>query len=117
MLSARARPELWGGDPGPEYAILKLTAEKLCLMYHHHHGLPTTVFRVEYVFAGEKELRDHANIHVDDVVRAFLLAALNRKAYGQTFNLAYPTRYMSTRKIWKVLGWRPQTTKVFLRGV
>lgn len=107
------KPELWDGDPGPAYAILKLTAEKLCLMYHHHHGLPVTVFRIEYVFVGEKELRDHANIHVDDVVRAFMLAAMNRKAYGQVFNVAYPTPYISVKKIRRVLGWRPQRTKAF----
>ena len=38
------------------------------------------VFRVEYVFVVENELRDHANVHVDDVVSAFTLAALNKKA-------------------------------------
>jgi nucleoside-diphosphate-sugar epimerase len=109
------RPELWRGDPGPAYAVLKLTTEKLCLMYYHHCGLPVTIFRLEYVFAGERELKDGANIHVDDVVQAFLLAELNKKAYGQVFNLAYPTVHISTRKLQRILGWKPQTTKAYLR--
>lgn len=92
-------PELWNGDPGPVYAILKLTTEKLCLMYYHHHGLPVTVFRVEHVFAGERELSDGANIHVGDVVRALLLAELNKRAHGQVFNLAYPTPHISPKKL------------------
>jgi UDP-glucose 4-epimerase len=108
------RPELWDGDPGPAYAILKLTTEKLCLMYYHRYGLPVTVFRVEYVFVGEKELGDHANIHVDDVVSAFILAAMNKKTYGQIFNLANPTPYISTKKLQRTLGWQPNATRAFL---
>jgi nucleoside-diphosphate-sugar epimerase len=110
------RPELWSGDPGPAYAILKLTTEKLCLMYHHHYGLPVTVFRLEYVFVGERELEDGANIHVDDVVRALLLAELNKKAYGQVFNLAYATPHISTGRLERVLGWRPEATRSFLKA-
>lgn len=110
------RPELWDGDPGPAYAILKMTTEKLCLMYYHHYDLPVTVFRVEYVFVGEKELGDHANIHVDDVVSALTLAALNKKTYGQVFNLAYPTSYISTMKLQRTLNWKPNATINFLRS-
>ena len=110
-------PEVWDGDPGPAYPILKLTLERLCLMYHHLHDLPVTIFRVEYVFAGEEELRDHANIHVDDVVQAFLKAALNRRAFGEVFNLAYPTPYISVKKIQRILGWSPDATRDFLKGV
>ena len=108
-------PELWNGDPGPAYAVLKLTTEKLCLVYYHHYGLPVTVFRLEYVFAGERELKDGANIHVDDVVRALLLAELNEKTYGQVFNLAHPTSHISIRKAQRVLGWKPQATRLFLK--
>jgi len=107
-------PERWTGDPGPAYAVLKLTTEKLCLMYHHQHGLPVTVFRLEYVFEGEDELRDGANIHVDDVVEAFLRAELNKKAYGQVFDLAYPTSHLSVRKLQRFLNWKPTVTKAFL---
>ena len=109
-------PELWSGDPGPGYAIVKLTTEKLCLMYYHHFGLPVTVFRQEYVFAGRREIEDGANIHVDDVVQAFLLAEMNKKAYGQIFNLGYPARHLSTRKLQRELGWRPVATKSFLKA-
>jgi len=105
--------ELWDGDPGPAYAILKLTTEKLCLMYHYHHGLPVTVFRIEYIFASEKELGDYANVHVDDVVQAFLLAKLNKKAYGQVFNLAYPASNVSVKKLTEALGWKPLKTEEF----
>jgi nucleoside-diphosphate-sugar epimerase len=109
-------PELWNGDPGPAYGIMKLATEKICLMYFHEYGLPVTVLRLEYVFAGERELKDGANVHVDDVVQAFLLAELNKKTYGQVFNLAYPTPHISTRKLQKVLGWRPEATKRFLKA-
>jgi len=109
------KPEIWGGDPGPAYAVLKLTTEKLCLMYYHHRGLPVTIFRVEYVFVGAKELKDGANIHVDDVVKAFTLAKLNEKAYGQVFNVACKSPATSTQKVERLLGWRPLTTQTFLR--
>jgi nucleoside-diphosphate-sugar epimerase len=105
--------ELWHGDPGPAYALVKLTTEKLCMLYHYHYNLPVTVFRIEYVFSSEKELEDYANIHVDDVVEAFLLATLNGKAYGQVFNLAYPTPYISVKKIKRELGWKPLRTEEF----
>jgi nucleoside-diphosphate-sugar epimerase len=108
-------PELWDGDPGPAYAIVKLTTEKLCMMYHYHYGLPVTVFRIEYIFLSEKEIGDYANIHVDDVVQAFLLATLNEKAYGQVFNVAYPAPHISVKKIAEVLGWRPLKTEEFRR--
>lgn len=104
-------PELWDGDPGPAYAIVKLMTEKLCMMYHHHYGLPVTVFRIEYIFSSGRELEDYANIHVDDVVQAFLLAMLNEKAYGQLFNLAYPASYISVRKVADSLGWKPLRTE------
>jgi nucleoside-diphosphate-sugar epimerase len=107
-------PELWDGDPGPAYALVKLATEKLCMMYHQY-GLPVTVFRIEYVFADEEDLIDHANIHVDDVVQAFMLATLNKKAYGQVFNVAYPVPYISVRKITEVLSWKPTRTEDFRR--
>ena len=96
---------------------MKLALEKLCLMYHHQYGLPVTVLRIEYVFVDQGQFDDGANIHVDDVVRAFLLATLNRKAYGQVFNVAYPAPYISTRKIEKTLRWKPLMTRQFLEGV
>ncbi len=110
------KPYLWNGDPGPGYAILKLAIENLCLMYHNAYALPVTVFRIEYVFTNMDQLRDGANVHVDDVVRAFLLATLNRRSYGQVFNLAYLVPYMSIRKIQRMLGWKPESTLKFFRS-
>lgn len=109
-------PEFWEGDPGSAYAILKLTTEKLCLMHARQYGLSVTVFRVEYVFASRAELEDYANIHVDDVVRAFTVAALNKRAYGQVFNLAYPAPHISVKKIQRMLGWKPLSTKELLKS-
>lgn len=118
------RPELWDGDPGPQYGILKLTTEKLCLTYCHHYGLPVTVFRIEVLFddeesqmlgrtAVEKALRGEtieviegdgqASIHVDEVVQAFLLATLNKDAFGQVFNLSNPATFTSDRELYEAL--------------
>jgi nucleoside-diphosphate-sugar epimerase len=110
------RPYLWEGDPGPAYAILKLAMENLCLMYYHAYALPVTVFRIEYIFSNMEQFRDGANVHVDDVVRAFLIATLNRRSYGQVFNLTYPVLCMSIRKISRTLGWKPESTANFLRS-
>lgn len=118
------KPELWNGDPGPAYGVLKLTMEKLCLMYNHYCGLPVTVFRIDVVFSDDEELyvnrqivdkvrkgetvevmegEGSASIHVDDVVQALLLATLNRKAYGHVFNLTNPRAYMSDRELYELL--------------
>lgn len=121
---AVCKPELWRGDPGPAYGILKLTTEKLCLMYSHLYELPVTVFRIEVVFNDDEALllsrtgvdrvvkgevvgliegEGRASIHVDEVAEAFLLATLNEKAYGQVFNLANPATYMSHRELYHLI--------------
>ena len=121
---AVCKPELWRGDPGPAYGILKLTIEKLCLMYYHRYGLPSTTFRIEVVFDDDEawllrretvkkmlkgepievvESDGVASIHVDEVVRAFLLATLNEKAYGQVFNLLNPATYISYRELYQFI--------------
>jgi UDP-glucose 4-epimerase len=117
------KPELWKGDPGPAYGVLKLAAEKLCLMYHYRHGLPTTAFRIEFVFdennaLPSREIIDnlrgkrtievvegegYASVHVDEVVEAFLLATLNKKAYGQIFNLSNPSTFITYRDLYQFL--------------
>ncbi len=118
------RPELWGGGPGPAYGILKLATEKLCLMYHHRHGLPVTVFRIAVAFSDEEALllsneeldrvlrgetieivegKGRASIHVDDVVQAFLLATENGAAYGEVFNLVNAATYLSDRELYQLL--------------
>lgn len=118
------KPELWDGGPGPAYGIMKLATEKLCLMYNYHHGLPVTVFRLDVLFddeeaqlLGKKDVEEvargeavevtegdgQASIHVDEVVQAFLLATLNKDAYGQVFNLSNPETFVSDRELYELL--------------
>jgi UDP-glucose 4-epimerase len=108
------------------YGIMKLTTEKLCLMYYHHYGLPVTAFRIEVVFSDDEShlsalSREHiekvitnedievvngegcASIHVDEVVNAFLLATLNEKAYGHVFNLSNPTTYITHHELYQFI--------------
>ena len=92
---------------GPVYGITKLACEKLCLVYQRR-GLPMTVFRLHGVFSPgrlgqfapmiEQALVGQPvrvtrgaggeYVHMDDVLRAFLLAAEDLRAHGETFNLA-----------------------------
>jgi UDP-glucose 4-epimerase len=118
------KPERWDGDPGPAYGIMKLTTEKLCLMYHHHYGLLTTVFRIAAVFSDDvamllskryidKVLNDEdvevvegqgcSSIHVDEVVDAFLLATMNNRAYGHVFNVSNPATYITHRELYQFI--------------
>jgi nucleoside-diphosphate-sugar epimerase len=116
-------PETWEGDPGPAYGIMKLVTERLCLMYCHQYGLPVTAFRIEFVYNDDDALsgskiienlrRKHTldvvkgdgypGIHIDEVVQAFLLATLNEKAYGQVFNLANPSTYVTYEELYQLL--------------
>ncbi len=118
------KPELWDGAPGPAYGIVKLTTEKLCLMYYHHHGLPVTVFRIEVLFDDQESQmlgKNHvdrvmrgetieviegdgqASIHVDELCQAFLQATLNKDAYGQVLDLSNPTTFISDRELYELL--------------
>jgi len=118
------KPELWDGDPGPAYGIMKLTTEKLCLMYHHVYGLPVTAFRIKVVFSDDeaqllssryvdKVLKGQnvevvngqgcASIHVDEVVDAFLLATLNSNAYGHVFNISNPATYITHNELYQFI--------------
>ncbi|MEM0357410.1 MAG: NAD-dependent epimerase/dehydratase family protein [Candidatus Bathyarchaeia archaeon] len=99
------KPELFKGDPGPAYAIMKLATERLCLLYSSEYGLPVTALRIGYVFEPPGE----GEIHVKDVVQAFILATLNSKAYGQVFNVACEP-IVSTRRIREILGWKLKFT-------
>lgn len=108
------------------YGIMKLTTEKLCLMYYHHYGLPVTAFRIEVVFSDEESqlsalsrkfidkvlngedievMEDEgcASIHVDEVVDAFLLATLNDKAYGHVFNVSNPATYITHHELYQFI--------------
>jgi len=94
------------------YAIFKLANEQLCLCYWREHGLPVTIFRFWWSFGHEiggralRTLIDTALkgqpirvpqeaggnfLHNDDAARAFHLATLNDKAYGEVFNLSSGT--------------------------
>jgi nucleoside-diphosphate-sugar epimerase len=117
------KPELWRGDPGSAYGVLKLTAEKLCLLYNYQHGLPATAFRIEFVFDENNALPSaeiidklrrkrtivvaegdgYASVHVDEVVEAFSLATLNEKAYGQIFNLSNPSTFITYYDLYRFL--------------
>lgn len=108
------------------YGIMKLTTEKLCLMYYHHYGLPATSFRIEVVFSDnesqlsalsskyiDKLLRGEdievvdgercSSVHVDEVVDAFLLATLNDKAYGHVFNVSNPATYITHQELYQFI--------------
>lgn len=118
------KPELWDGDPGPAYGVVKLTTEKLCLMYSQCDGLPVTVFRLEVVFdddeaqiVGNKMVKDvmkgepievvdgdgQASIHVDEVVHALLLATRNEAAYGQVFNISNPNTFITDQELYELI--------------
>lgn len=94
------------------YAIFKLANEKLCLSYWRERGLPVTIFRFWWSFGHEiggralRTLIDTALkgqpirvpqeaggsfLHNDDAARAFYLATLADKAYGEVFNLSSGT--------------------------
>ncbi len=66
---------------------------------------------MQCIFTSEQGLSVHANIHVNDVVQAFLLATLNRRAYGQVCNLAHPRPSASVQKTAKALDWKPLRTE------
>jgi nucleoside-diphosphate-sugar epimerase len=108
------------------YGIMKLTTEKLCLLYHRRYGLPVTSFRIEVVFSEDEsqlsalsskyidkllngeniEVIDGegcSSVHVDEVVDAFLLATLNDKAYGNVFNISNPATYITHRELYQFI--------------
>jgi UDP-glucose 4-epimerase len=108
---------------GPVYGIAKLTCEGLCLAYGRQ-GLPATVLRIHGIFgagrlgqfspmiaqalAGEpvKAIRGAGGeyIHLDDVLRVFLLAIGNPKAYGQIFNVAGSHTYSDPELAHFIIG-------------
>lgn len=120
---APSKPETWDGDPGRAYGIVKFATERLCLLYHYQHGLPVTVFRIDFVYDDaqalpsdtiEDSLRQgksidviegdgYSAIHVEDVVDALLLASLEKRAYGEVFNLADPASFVTYREVYEIL--------------
>src|SRR2546425_5961198 len=108
-------PETALTGPLSLYGVHKLTGEHYHLLYGHHYGIPTAVLRITNpyghfqrptenrygiinwfihlavsgqvlpVYGDGGQIRDY--VHVDDVVRAFLLAGANPKANGAIFNV------------------------------
>jgi UDP-glucose 4-epimerase len=108
-------PETWLTGPLSLYGVHKLAAEHYHLLYAHLYGLKVAVLRITNpygfslhpsddrysiinwfihlavtdqvlpVYGEGKQLRDY--VHVDDVVRAFLLAGTDPRAAGMIFNV------------------------------
>lgn len=110
------KPETWSRDPGPNYSVTKYTLEKLALLYNYYQSLPSTVMRIAVAFDDDKALRSgnefrqkipkgepisvdrevgRASVHASDVASAFYLAAQNEDAFGQIFNVANPSTFMT----------------------
>ena len=116
-------PEEFPAGPGMTYGIIKLTTEKLCMLYYHQLGLPVTVLRITAVFSDDKVfgidslveaaskvesievLRNSGfeSVHIDEVVEAFLLATLNENAYGQVFGVSNPNTFMVDYELTKFI--------------
>lgn len=123
---ATCRPELWTrGDPGRAYGVLKVATERLCLLYHHEHGLPVTVLRiwpafdeedaqllsspvVEAIRRGEEvevvEGRGRSSVHVEEIAEAFLMASQDHRAHGQVFNVLNPDTWISDQQLYELVA-------------
>lgn len=117
-------PETWNRAPGAAYALMKLASEKLCLLCSGTYSLPVTIFRIGVVFDDERAIEvdpkfvstilkggtihvsrgvGRTSIHVDDIANAFQLATLNRKAYGQIFNVSNPATFLSDLGLYRLI--------------
>jgi UDP-glucose 4-epimerase len=104
-------------NPTSAYGVHKLTAEKYHLLFHHLHGLPTTVTRITVgygpyapltntaygvvntfsgslirgepitVYGSGEQTRDF--VYIDDVVDALLRLGMCDQAIGQAFNIGH----------------------------
>lgn len=111
--------ETWLTGPLSLYGVHKLAAEHYHLLYAHLYGLKAAILRITNpygfsahpsdnrytiinwfihlavsdqvlpVYGEGKQLRDY--VHVDDVVRAFLVAGSDARAAGQVFNVGSGT--------------------------
>ena len=123
----------WYPLGGPVYGITKLACEQLCAVYQRR-GLPVTVFRLHGVF-GDGSLgqfgpmiRDALEgrplsvvrgaggeyIHVEDALRAFLLALGNPRSHGQILNLAGTVTYSESELAHHVVRTARSTSQVEL---
>lgn len=103
--------------PTSVYGLSKLTATQMALIYNRNFGLDVVIFRASNVYGPHKisqfsgynvtnyfidlalkdktltvygdgkQIRDY--IYVDDMVDAFILAALSPKSNGQVYNLGF----------------------------
>ncbi|NWG11068.1 NAD(P)-dependent oxidoreductase [Candidatus Bathyarchaeota archaeon] len=100
---------------GMLYGTTKLAAERYCLFYHYQQGLPVTILRFHTIYRPDKLIQNHIEeniqkalegkpmwvtknmggqyIYIEDAVDAYLLATLNKKAYGQIFNIGGPYKF------------------------
>jgi len=104
------------------YPLMKFSTEKLCRLFYFTFKLPVTVLRPTYVFcrrsvyevpwtdwmtkkAENNELIEvlegegFASVHVDELVEALMLVALNEKAIGQVFNVVNPNTFVTYYEI------------------
>jgi UDP-glucose 4-epimerase len=102
-------------DPQSIYGIHKLASEKYLALYHHVHRLSTVVLRIGNPYGAEREPRQFTHgiinhffrsalrgepltifgdgtqsrdyVYIDDLVDAFLLAAMKPEAAGRVYNV------------------------------
>ncbi len=113
-------PETICPQPVSPYGITKLAAERLCWLYHQNFGVPVTALRYftvygprqrpdmafhkffkasiqDYpisIYGDGKQTRDFT--FVSDAVAANLLAATNKEAVGEVFNIGGGSRVVLT---------------------
>jgi len=105
-------PEKYGFHPFSCYGLSKVVGEEYCEMYASQYGLDITVFRFANVYGSRchgvindfldkltqnpeklviigtgQQSRDF--VHISDVVEALQSAAVNKKTFGQTYNLGF----------------------------
>lgn len=108
-------PETHATDPQSIYGVHKLASEKYVALYHRVHRLPTVVLRIGTPYGAEREPRQFTHgiinhffrsalrgdpltifgdgmqsrdyVYIDDVVEAFLLAAMKPEAVGRVYNV------------------------------
>jgi nucleoside-diphosphate-sugar epimerase len=118
-------------EPLSIYGIHKLTGEKYYQTYHKTYGLKTVILRITnpygirqqmkhnkyslvgwflrqamenntiQIFGDGKQLRDY--IYVDDLVAAFLKAAVSGKAIGQIYNMGFGRSHRFSAMVESVL--------------
>jgi UDP-glucose 4-epimerase len=107
----------------PLHALTKFAAEKLSELYYQKKKLPYTIFRFWWAFSDQRvpggtlrKIIDSALkgetikipigtggsvVYTGDVAKAFELATLNEKAYGQVFNLS--SFYMKWQELVEII--------------